>query len=124
MDVSTTQLQPSNLNKVDATFSKKKKKSSETSEPNSSTSLIGVATFLRDNITTVGLELSRNIVSEMLIQENSNMIIQENVQTLYVVLGEIEYLTDNERIDVLIKISDHPMQIIVFLSLPPSMRLA
>ncbi|MBA0686861.1 hypothetical protein Goari_014437 [Gossypium aridum] len=95
MDVSTTQLQLSNLNKVDATFSKKKKKSSEASEPNSSTSLIGVATFLRDNIMTVGLELS-----------------------------EIEYLTDNERIDVLIKIPDHPMQIIVFLSLPPSMRLA
>ncbi|MBA0770308.1 hypothetical protein Gotri_018963, partial [Gossypium trilobum] len=115
MDVSTTQLQPSNLNKVDATFSKKKKKSSEASEPNSSTSLIGVATFLRDNIRTVGLELSRNIASEMLIQENSNMIIQENVQTLYVVLGEIEYLTDNERIDVLVKIPDHPMQIIVFL---------
>ncbi|MBA0686862.1 hypothetical protein Goari_014437 [Gossypium aridum] len=75
MDVSTTQLQLSNLNKVDATFSKKKKKSSEASEPNSSTSLIGVATFLRDNIMTVGLELSRNIVSEMLIQVNSNMII-------------------------------------------------
>ncbi|MBA0791287.1 hypothetical protein Gohar_015877 [Gossypium harknessii] len=55
MDVSATQSQQSNLNKVDSTFPKKKKKSSKASEPNSSTSLIDAATLLGDNIRTVDL---------------------------------------------------------------------
>ncbi|KAK5776884.1 uncharacterized protein LOC108477226 [Gossypium arboreum] len=130
-----TQSQLSNPNKVDSTFSKKKRRSFEASEPYSSTSLIDAVTLLGDNIRIVGLELSRSIASEMLIQNKSKMIIQEKIQTLYVFLGEIEGLTDDERIDALIKIPDHPMQMFVlipdhpmqmfvFLSLPPSMRLA
>ncbi|KAK5825316.1 hypothetical protein PVK06_020136 [Gossypium arboreum] len=75
MNVSATQSQPSNPNKVDVTFSKKKKKSSEASEPNSSTSLIDVDMLLGDNIRIVGLELSRSIASEMFIKEKSSMII-------------------------------------------------
>ncbi|MBA0822299.1 hypothetical protein Goarm_019108 [Gossypium armourianum] len=55
MDVSATQSQQSNLNKVDSTFPEKKKKSSKASEPNSSTSLIDAATLLGDNIRTVDL---------------------------------------------------------------------
>ncbi|MBA0744005.1 hypothetical protein Gogos_006648 [Gossypium gossypioides] len=119
-----TQSQLSNPNKVDSTFSKKKRKSSEASESDSSTSLINAVTLLGDNIRIVGIELSRSIASEMLIQKKSEMIIQEKVQTLSVSLGEIKGLTDDERIDALIKIPDHLMQILVFPSLPPSMRLA
>ncbi|MBA0694233.1 hypothetical protein Goari_004549, partial [Gossypium aridum] len=124
MNVSATQSQLSNPNKVDTTFSKKKKKSPEASEPNSSTSLIDVAMLLRNNIRIVGLELSRSIASEMFIKEKSSMIIQEKVQTLHVVLGEIEGLIDDERIDALTKIPNHPTQMLIFLSLPHSMRLA
>ncbi|MBA0568449.1 hypothetical protein Golob_005945, partial [Gossypium lobatum] len=124
MNVSATQSQLSNPNKVDTTFSKKKKKSPEASEPNSSTSLIDVAMLLRNNIRIVGLKLSRSIASEMFIKEKSSMIIQEKVQTLHVVLGEIEGLIDDERIDALTKIPNHPTQMLIFLSLPHSMRLA
>ncbi|KAH1056463.1 hypothetical protein J1N35_034528, partial [Gossypium stocksii] len=95
MNVSATQPQLSNPNKVDDIFSKKKKKSSEASEPNSSTSLIDVM-LLGDNIRTVGFELSRSIASKMFIKEKSSTIIQEKVQTLHVVLGEIKGLIDNE----------------------------
>ncbi|MBA0747818.1 hypothetical protein Gogos_004699, partial [Gossypium gossypioides] len=104
MNVSATQSQLSNPNKVDTTFSKKKKKSLEANEPNSSTSLIDVAMLLTNNIRIIGLELSRSIASEMFIKEKSSMIIQEKVQTLHVVLGEIEGLIDDERIDALTKI--------------------
>ncbi|MBA0675316.1 hypothetical protein Goari_016868, partial [Gossypium aridum] len=76
-------------------FQKKKKKSSEASEPNSSTSLIDAATLLGNNIRTVDLQLS-----------------------------EIESLTYDEQIDALIKICDHPTQMLIFLTLPPSIRLA
>ncbi|MBA0577517.1 hypothetical protein Golob_025053 [Gossypium lobatum] len=58
MDVLATQAQPFNPNKADSKFSKKKKKSSEVSEPISSTSLIDVATLLGDNIRTISLELN------------------------------------------------------------------
>ncbi|KAK5826333.1 hypothetical protein PVK06_021251 [Gossypium arboreum] len=96
MDVSSTQSQSSNPKKIDFTFPKKKKKSSEARGSNSSTSLIDAAMSLGDNIRTVSLKLRRSIASKMLIQEMSEMIIQEKVQTLYVSLGEIEYLTDDE----------------------------
>ncbi|MBA0805686.1 hypothetical protein Gohar_005179 [Gossypium harknessii] len=70
-----TQSQLSNPNKVDSTFLKKKRKSSEASESDSSTSLIDAVTLLGDNIRIVGLELSKSIAAEMLIQKKSEMII-------------------------------------------------
>ncbi|MFQ6662922.1 hypothetical protein Gotur_030618 [Gossypium turneri] len=88
MDVSATQSHPSNPNKANSTFSRKKKKSSEVSEPISSTSLIDAITLLGDNIRT--LELSRSIAS--------GMLIQEKVQTLYMSLGEIEGLTNDKQL--------------------------
>ncbi|MBA0675292.1 hypothetical protein Goari_016845 [Gossypium aridum] len=78
MDVLATQSQPSNPNKVDSTFSKKKKRSG-VSEPIYSTSLIDATTSLEDNIRTIYLELSRSIAFEMLIHEKSKMVIQEKV---------------------------------------------
>ncbi|MBA0767261.1 hypothetical protein Gotri_016170, partial [Gossypium trilobum] len=66
MNVSATQSQPYNPNKVDSTFPKKRKKSSEASGPDFSTSLIDVAMLLGDNIRTVDLELIRSIAFEML----------------------------------------------------------
>ncbi|MBA0563381.1 hypothetical protein Golob_008361 [Gossypium lobatum] len=58
-----TQSQLSNPNKVDSTFLKKKRKSFEASESDSSTSLIDAVTLLGDNIRIVGLDLSRSIAS-------------------------------------------------------------
>ncbi|MBA0809592.1 hypothetical protein Gohar_025232 [Gossypium harknessii] len=124
MDALATQAQPFNPNKADSKFSKKKKKNSEVSEPISSTSLIDVTTLLGDNIRTISLELSRSIAFEMLIQKNSEMVIQKKAQTLYVSLGEIEGLTYVERDIILIKTPYHSTQLLVFLSLPPSIRLA
>ncbi|MBA0568422.1 hypothetical protein Golob_005919, partial [Gossypium lobatum] len=83
MDVSATQSHPSNPNKANSTFSKKKKMSSEVSEPISSTSLIDAITLLGDNIRTLEL-----------------------------------------KVDALIKILEHPKQMLVFRSLPPFMQLA
>ncbi|MBA0701740.1 hypothetical protein Goari_022385 [Gossypium aridum] len=88
MDISATQSQPSNPNIVDSIFSKKIRKSSKVSKPNSSNSLIDAATLLGDNIRQVGFELSRSIGFEMLIQEK--------VQKLYVALGEREGLIEDE----------------------------
>ncbi|MBA0662765.1 hypothetical protein Goklo_006839, partial [Gossypium klotzschianum] len=65
MDVSSTQSQSSNPNKVDSTFPKKKKKSSEARGSNSSTSLIDGAMLLGDNIRMVDLELRMSIASEI-----------------------------------------------------------
>ncbi|MBA0645493.1 hypothetical protein Goklo_013592 [Gossypium klotzschianum] len=67
MDVLATQSQPSKPNQDDSTFSKKKKKTSDVNEQISSTPLIDDVMLLRENVRTVGLELSRSIVSEMLI---------------------------------------------------------
>ncbi|MBA0743432.1 hypothetical protein Gogos_006110, partial [Gossypium gossypioides] len=78
MDVSITQSQPSKPNQDDSTFSKKKKKIYNVSEQISSTSFIDATTLLGENIWTVGLELSRSIASEVLIQEKSEMHIQES----------------------------------------------
>ncbi|KAA3455596.1 Chaperone DnaK [Gossypium australe] len=64
MNVSATQSRPYNPNKVGSTFPKKKKKNSEASGPDFSTSLIHVATLLGDNIRTGDLELSRSIASK------------------------------------------------------------
>ncbi|MBA0877694.1 hypothetical protein Goshw_019808 [Gossypium schwendimanii] len=68
MDLSATQPQPSR-NQDDSTFSKKKKKIYDTSEQISSTSFTDAATLLTENIQTVGLEISRSIASEVLIQQ-------------------------------------------------------
>ncbi|MBA0770228.1 hypothetical protein Gotri_018889, partial [Gossypium trilobum] len=46
---------------------------------------------------TVGLELSRSIASEELIQEKLEMLIQENAQKLYLALDEIQGLIKDER---------------------------
>ncbi|MBA0736434.1 hypothetical protein Gogos_009990 [Gossypium gossypioides] len=48
-------------------FQRRKKKNSDVNEQISSISLIDDVMLLRENIRTVGLELSRSIVSEMLI---------------------------------------------------------
>ncbi|MFQ6625780.1 hypothetical protein Gotur_005563 [Gossypium turneri] len=94
MDVLAKQSQPSKPNQDDSTFSKKKKKTSDVNEQISSTSLIDDVMLLRENIRTVGLELSRSIVSEM-----------------------------DEYFLVLRKIPDYPTQMLVFLSLPSFVRL-
>ncbi|MFQ6626472.1 hypothetical protein Gotur_005013 [Gossypium turneri] len=83
MDLSTTQSQPSK-NQEDSTFSKKKKKKiSDASEQISSTSFTDSATLLAKNIQTVGLQIRRSIASEVLIQQNSKMVIQESALKLY-----------------------------------------
>ncbi|MFQ6657308.1 hypothetical protein Gotur_027045 [Gossypium turneri] len=93
MDVSATQLQPSKPNQDGSTYSKKKKKISDGSEQ-ISTSITNAVMLLGENIRTVGLELSRSIASEK-----------------------------DERYRALSKIPDHPMQMLIFFSLPFSVRL-
>ncbi|MBA0628627.1 hypothetical protein Godav_023323, partial [Gossypium davidsonii] len=50
---------------------KKEKKISDASEQIYSTSFTNATTLLRENIQTVGLEISRSIASEVLIQQKS-----------------------------------------------------
>ncbi|MBA0606932.1 hypothetical protein Godav_019325 [Gossypium davidsonii] len=61
-----------------------------------------------ENIRTVGLEISRSIASEVLIQQKSEMVVQESALTLYPALYEVEGLTEDERYRALSKIPDHP----------------
>ncbi|KAK5776615.1 hypothetical protein PVK06_044575 [Gossypium arboreum] len=121
MDLSTTQPQPSR-NQDDSTFSKKEKKISDESEQ-ISTSSIDVATLLAENIQTVGLEISRSIASEVLIQQNSEMVIQENTLKLHPTLCEVEGLTEDKHYRALSKILGHPTRTLIFFSLSYFVRL-
>ncbi|MBA0759535.1 hypothetical protein Gotri_022417 [Gossypium trilobum] len=89
-------------------FQRRKKKISDASEQISSTLFTDAATLLGENIRTVGLEISRSIASEVLIQKKSEMVIQESALTLYPTLCEVEGLTEDERYRALSKIPDHP----------------
>ncbi|KAH1031948.1 hypothetical protein J1N35_044122 [Gossypium stocksii] len=115
MDLSATQPQLAR-NQGDSTFSKKKKKISDASD--SSTSFNDAATLLAGKIRTVGLEISKSIASEVLIQQKSEMTIQESALKLYPTLCEVEGLTEDERYHTLRTIPDHPTQILIFFSLP------
>ncbi|XP_016753102.2 uncharacterized protein At2g29880-like [Gossypium hirsutum] len=76
MDLSATQPQPEPQparNQGDSAFSKKKKKISDASD--FSTSFNDTAALLAENIRTIGLEISKSIVSEVIIQQKSEMTI-------------------------------------------------
>ncbi|MFQ6634040.1 hypothetical protein Gotur_010650 [Gossypium turneri] len=45
------------------------------------------------------------------------MIIQESALELYLILCEVEGLTEDERYRALSKIPNHPMQMLIFFSL-------
>ncbi|MFQ6621705.1 hypothetical protein Gotur_002208 [Gossypium turneri] len=90
-------------------FQKRKKKISDASEQISSTLFTDAATLFGENIRTVGLEISRSIASEVLIQQKSKMVIQESALTLYPTLCKVEGLTEDERYRALSKIPDHLM---------------
>ncbi|KHG04766.1 Replicative DNA helicase [Gossypium arboreum] len=120
MDLSATQLQPVR-NQGDSTSSKKEKKISDTSD--SFTSFNDAATLLAENIWIVGLEISKSLASEVLIQKKSKMTIQESALKLYPTLCEVEGLTEDERYRALSKIPDHPTQMLIFFSSPSAMRL-
>ncbi|MFQ6652419.1 hypothetical protein Gotur_024296, partial [Gossypium turneri] len=104
-------------------FEAEKKKNSNASDHISSTSFHDAATLLAENIRTVGVEISRSIASEVLIQQKSEMTIQERALTLYPTLCEVEGLTEDERYHTLSKIPDHLTQMLIFFSLPPFVRL-
>ncbi|KAG8473462.1 hypothetical protein CXB51_035788 [Gossypium anomalum] len=114
MDVLVTQSQPPKPNQDGSTSSKKQKKIYDGSEQ-ISTSITNYVMLLGKNIRTVGFELSRSIVSEK--------VIQESAQNLYPALCEVEGLTEDKRYNALSKIPDHPTQILIFFSLPSSVRL-
>ncbi|MFQ6620198.1 hypothetical protein Gotur_000565 [Gossypium turneri] len=107
MDLSTTQSQLSR-NYDDSTFSKKKKMISDASEKISSTSFTDAATLLGENIRTIGFEISRSIASEVLIQQKSEMVIQESALKLYLILCKVEGLIEYKCYRVLNKIPNHP----------------
>ncbi|MBA0747888.1 hypothetical protein Gogos_004764, partial [Gossypium gossypioides] len=51
------------------------------------------------------------------------MMIQESTQKLYPTLREVEGLTEDEHYRALSKIPDHTTQMLIFFSLPSSVRL-
>ncbi|KAK5846762.1 hypothetical protein PVK06_003060 [Gossypium arboreum] len=114
LDVSTTQSQLSKPNQDGSMSSKKKKKISDGSEQ-ISTSIADAAMFLGENIRIVDLELIRSIASEK--------VLQESAKKLYLALCELEGLTEDKRYCALSKIPNHPMQMLIFFSLPSSVRL-
>ncbi|XP_040938697.1 uncharacterized protein At2g29880-like [Gossypium hirsutum] len=122
MDLLGTQQQPA-INQCDSTFSKKKKKTSDASDHISSTSFNYAATLLAEKIETVGVEISRSIASEVLIQQRSKMTLQESALKLYPTLCEVEGLTEDEHYRALSKIPNNPTQMLIFFSLPSSVRL-
>ncbi|KAG8481647.1 hypothetical protein CXB51_026500 [Gossypium anomalum] len=77
----------------------------------------------QENIRTVGLEISKSIASEVVIQQKSEMTIQESALKLYPTLCEVEGLTEDERYRALSKIPNHPTQMLIFFSLPSAVRL-
>ena len=70
----------------------------------------------------LALKLVR-VSSEVVIQQKSEMTIQESALKLYPTLCEVEGLTEDERYRTLSKISDHPTQMLIFFSLPSAVRL-
>ncbi|MFQ6650236.1 hypothetical protein Gotur_023446, partial [Gossypium turneri] len=73
----------------------------------SSTSFHDAATLLAENIWTVGEQISRSIISEVVIQQKSESANQEKALNLYPTLYEIEGLADDECHRALSKIPDH-----------------
>ncbi|MBA0756635.1 hypothetical protein Gogos_021668, partial [Gossypium gossypioides] len=114
MDVSATQSQPLKPTKMVPHFQRRNKKISDGSEQ-ISTSITNAAMLLRGNIQTVGLELSRSIASEK--------VLQESAPKLYSTLCKVEGLTKDERYCALSTIPYHPTQMLLFFSLPSSVRL-
>ncbi|MFQ6652191.1 hypothetical protein Gotur_024176 [Gossypium turneri] len=104
-------------------FQRRKKKIYDASDHISSTLFHDATTSLAENIQTVGVEISRSIASEELIQQKLEMTIQERALKLYPTLCEVEGLTEDERYFALSKIPDHPTQMLIFFSLPSSVRL-
>ncbi|MFQ6671203.1 hypothetical protein Gotur_035817 [Gossypium turneri] len=123
MDVSATELQPDRY-QGGSSSSKKKKKNSDASDHFSS-SVHDAATLLAENMRAIGEQISRSIVSDVVVQQKSEefQIIQEKATNLYPTLYEIEGLTLDERYRALSKIPDHPTQMLVFFSLPSDVRL-
>ncbi|MFQ6634340.1 hypothetical protein Gotur_010114 [Gossypium turneri] len=78
-----------------------------------------------ENMRAIGKQISRSIVSDVVVQQKSEefQIIQEKAVNLYPTLCEIEGLTVDERYRASSKISDHPTQMLIFFSLPSSVRL-
>ncbi|MBA0879371.1 hypothetical protein Goshw_026969, partial [Gossypium schwendimanii] len=81
--------------KVIPYFQRRKKNISDASDHISSTSFADADTLLVKNIWTVGLEISRSIAFKMLIQQKSEMTIQESALKLYPTLCEVEGLTED-----------------------------
>ncbi|MBA0742404.1 hypothetical protein Gogos_015467, partial [Gossypium gossypioides] len=88
---------------------------SQSSNEQISTSITDDAMLLGENIRTVGLELNRSIAFEK--------VLQESAQKLYPALYEVKGLIEDERYRVLRKIPDHPIQMLIFFSLPSFVRL-
>ncbi|MFQ6634631.1 hypothetical protein Gotur_010915, partial [Gossypium turneri] len=85
----------------------------------SSTSFHDVATLLAKNIRTIGVEISRSIVSEVLKVRNDHSRKSSKIISNVI---EVEGLTKDERYRALSKILDHPMQMLIFFSLPSFVR--
>ncbi|XVF63723.1 hypothetical protein PTKIN_Ptkin09bG0108900 [Pterospermum kingtungense] len=92
-----------------STSSRRKRKASEIDES------ITAATLLGDKLSEIENKLSDSIGSER--------VLQQKLEQLDGVLSGIEGLTEEEMDIALSKIPDHPSQMLVFFSLPPSRKL-
>ncbi|MBA0755890.1 hypothetical protein Gogos_022289 [Gossypium gossypioides] len=81
-------------------FQRRKKKMDDGIEQ-ISTLITDAAMLLVENIRAIGLELSRSIASEK--------VLQESAQKSYPALCEVEGLTEDKRYHALRKILDHQM---------------
>ncbi|PPD90688.1 hypothetical protein GOBAR_DD12375 [Gossypium barbadense] len=122
MDVSTAEPQR-DRNQGGSSSSNKRKKKSDARDM--SCSFDEAATLLSENIKAVGDQISRSIASEVVVQQKSEEYqkMEEKASILYSTLWEIEGLTDDQRYRALLKIPQHPTQMIVFFSLPSVARL-
>ncbi|XP_016692496.1 uncharacterized protein At2g29880-like isoform X2 [Gossypium hirsutum] len=123
MNVSATEPQ-SDRSQGSSTSSKNIKKNSDASD-HISFSFHNAVILLAESMRVVGEQISRSIASDMVIQLKSEefQIIQEKIINLYPTLCEIEGLTVDERYRALSKILDHQTQMLIFFSLPSSVRL-
>ncbi|PPD71366.1 hypothetical protein GOBAR_DD31754 [Gossypium barbadense] len=122
MNVSTAEPQRDRDQGGSSSSNKRKKKSDAR---DMSCSFDEAATLLAENIKAVGDQINRSIAFEVVVQQKSEEYqkMEEKASNLYSTLWEIEGLTGDQRYRALLKIPQHPTQMIVFFSLPSVVRL-
>ncbi|XP_031127707.1 uncharacterized protein At2g29880-like [Ipomoea triloba] len=99
----------------ESSSAKKKRKNHDEGEPITSQTFHTTAQKLSDTLVLVGDKIGKSIIIEL--------TLQEKVQQLDTELSQVDGLSNEEYLIVLIKLPDCPNQMLVFFSLPPHRRL-